>query len=224
MSSSATIQVTYYLEVISSWCYWAEPAWAELKQRYANQPVDFGWKISLMDQSGLPRSREQAEWFYRRSGPIVRAPFMLNSGWFDPALSEYDAPNYLAEAAKDFGATDDRVRLALAHAGLRDGLRVGQWEVAAPLAAKAAGAPEAALLAKAKSPEVKKRVQRTTAEFHALQVTQRPTFLLDSTIGDRVVLSGLVTVAPIAAAIDAMLSDAAGYASHAAHFGRIPPP
>jgi len=28
------VKVTYYLEVISSWCYWAEPAWAELKRRY----------------------------------------------------------------------------------------------------------------------------------------------------------------------------------------------
>jgi len=28
------ITVTYYLDVISSWCFWAEPAWAELKKRY----------------------------------------------------------------------------------------------------------------------------------------------------------------------------------------------
>ena len=222
VNSSAKIHLTYYLEVISSWCYWAEPAWAELKRRYANE-LEFSWKISLLDPSGLPRSREQADWFYRRSGPIVRSPFMLNSGWFDPSLREYEAPNFLAEAAKDFGVTDDRVRLALAHAGLREGLRVGQWEISGPIAAQAAGAPEAALLAKAKSPEIKKRVQATTAEFHALQVTQRPTFVLHSNIGDRVVLSGLVTVAPIAAAIDAMLSDAAAYASHAAHFGTTPP-
>ena len=26
------MKVTYYLEVISSWCYWAEPAWAGLKR------------------------------------------------------------------------------------------------------------------------------------------------------------------------------------------------
>ena len=34
------IKLTYYLEVTSSWCYWAEPAWAELKRRYAGQ-VEF---------------------------------------------------------------------------------------------------------------------------------------------------------------------------------------
>ena len=38
------LTVTYYLDVVSSWCYWSEPAWAELKQRYQDR-VDFQWKI-----------------------------------------------------------------------------------------------------------------------------------------------------------------------------------
>ena len=66
------------------------------------------------------------------------------------------------------------------------------------------------------------RVRTTTAQFHALQVTQRPAFGLRSSIDDRAVFSGLVKAGPIAAAIDAMLDDAAAYASFAAHFG--PPP
>ena len=45
------VTVTYYLDVVSSWCYWAEPAWAELKQRYAKSPVEFSWKIALLDES-----------------------------------------------------------------------------------------------------------------------------------------------------------------------------
>ena len=215
------MKVTYYLEVISSWCYWAEPAWAELKQRYASQ-VEFGWKLALMDASGLPLSRNQCEWFYRRSGLIMRSPFMLNSGWFEPEMKEYLAPNLVAEAAKDFGATDDRVRLAIAHAALREGRKVGNWTESAAVAAAAAGLDASALLEKAKTPEVEARARATTAEFHSLKVNQRPTFLLESRIGDRAVFSGLPTAAPLAAAIDAMLNDAAAYAAHAAHFG--PPP
>src|ERR1700722_6195623 len=103
------LTITYYLDVISSWCYWAEPAWAELKQRYANKPLEFAWKISLIDPSSLPTSRKQEDWFYRRSGTIVGSGFMLNSGWFEPEIKEYLAPNCVAEAAKDFGITDDRV-------------------------------------------------------------------------------------------------------------------
>src|SRR5687767_14761878 len=109
------IRVTYYLEVISSWCYWAEPAWAEVKQRYAGR-AQFEWKIALMDASGLPASRAQLDWFYRRSGTIVRSPFMLNSAWLEEGMTEYPVPNLLAEAAKGMGVTDDRVRLAIAAA------------------------------------------------------------------------------------------------------------
>ncbi len=216
------ITVTYYLEVISSWCYWAEPAWAELKQHYAGQPVHFDWKLSLMDESGLPVSPAQTEWFYRRSGTIVRSPFMLNSGWYEPDLREYLAPNLVAEAAKDFGVTDDRVRLAIADAGLRRGEKVGQWKISAAVAAKAAKLNAKKLLARAQSPAIEKRARATTAEFHALQVNQRPTFVLASNIGDRAVFSGLARSAPIIATIDAMLEDAAAYASHAAHFGGPP--
>src|SRR5207302_2005871 len=40
-------KVTYFLEVISSWCYWAEPTWAELKRRYEGKAL-FDWKIAHM--------------------------------------------------------------------------------------------------------------------------------------------------------------------------------
>ena len=217
------VRITYYLEVISSWCYWAEPAWAELKHRYAHKPVEFGWKLALMNETGFPKSRAQCEWFYRRSGTIMRSPFMLNPGWFESGEKEYLAPNLVAEAAKTFGVTDDRVRLAISTAALREGQKVAQWKVSAGVGAQAAGLDAKALLAKARLPEIETRARATTAEFHALQVTQRPTFVLENNIGDRAVFSGLVKAGPLVAAIDAMLEDASAYASHAAHFGSPPP-
>ena len=54
-------------------------------------------------------------------------------------------------------------------------------------------------------------------------MTQRPTFVVDSEIGDRAIFSGFAKIEPIAATIDAMLDDLAAYASHAAHFGEVPP-
>jgi predicted DsbA family dithiol-disulfide isomerase len=215
------LHVTYYLEVISSWCYWAEPAWAELKQRYAGR-AEFGWKIALMSPEAYPVSASQCDWFYRRSGTVMRSPFKLNSGWFEPEIKQYLAPNYVAEAARDFGATDDQVRLAIAHAAEREGKKVGRWEVAVAIAAEAARLDPAKLLARAQSPEVAARTQTTTAEFHALQVTQRPTFLIESSIGDRAVFSGTVRAEPLIAAIEAQLADEAAYASWRAHCGDPP--
>ena len=216
------IKITYYLEVTSSWCYWVEPAWAELKQRYGGQ-VEFGWKIAQMPAEAYPRSKSQCEWFYRRSGLVMHSPFMLNAGWFDADIKEYLVPNYVAEAARDFGVTDDRVRLAIAHAAVREGKKIGRCEVATAVAAQAAGLDQAKLHARAQSPEVAARAKATTAEFHALQVNQRPTFLIENAIGDRAVFSGIVRLEPLVAAIDSMAADEAAYASWKAHFGDPPP-
>ena len=132
------IKVTYYLDVVSSWCYWAEPTWTELKQRYAQSPVEFGWQIALLDEAAMSKSQAQADWFYRRSGTIVRSPFRLNSGWLTHS-KEYLPPNCVAEAAKDFGVTDDRVRLALMQAAMREGQKIADWNLSAAIAAKVAG-------------------------------------------------------------------------------------
>jgi predicted DsbA family dithiol-disulfide isomerase len=215
------ITVTDYLDVISSWCFWSEPTWAELKKRYDGR-VEFQWKIALMDPNGLPTSREQERWFYRRSGMMMRSPFMLNTDWYDPSLPEWLPPNCVAEAAKDFGFTDDRVRLALANAALREGKKVSEWEIAVGIGAAAASVEKKKLLERARSPEIEKRVRASTAEFHALQITQRPAFLIDTEIGDRALFSGVVKLEPLAATLDSMLDDAAAYAAHKAHFGDPP--
>jgi predicted DsbA family dithiol-disulfide isomerase len=215
------VTVTSYIDVVSSWCFWSEPTWAELKKRYEGR-VEFQWKIALMDPKGLPTSREQEQWFYRRSGMMMRSPFMLNTDWYDPSLPEWLAPNCVAEAAKDFEITDDRVRLALAHAALREGQKVGDWDVAAQTGADAGKIDKKKLLGRAKSPEIEARIRTSTAEFHALQAMQRPAFVIDTEIGDRAMFSGVVKLDPFVATLDSFLEDAATYAAHAAHFGAPP--
>src|SRR5581483_10242479 len=161
------VTVTDYLDVVSSWCFWSEPTWSELKKRYEGR-VAFQWKIALMDPSGLPTSREQEQWFYRRSGMMNRSPFMLNTDWYDASLKEWLAANCVAEAAKDFGISDDRVRLALAHAALREGKKDSDWMVCAEIGAAAGQLDKNKLLETAKSDAVEERVRASTAEFHAM--------------------------------------------------------
>jgi len=213
--------VTLYLDVVSSWCFWAHPAWVELQSRYGDR-VSFQWKIALMDATGFPTSHEQMDWFYRRSGMMMRSPFMLKSSWHEPGTTEYFAPNSITEAAREMGVGDDRVWLALATAGLREGRRTGEWDVSAEVGAKASGLAKTELLDRARSSEIERKIRASTAEFHNLQVTQRPTFVVDNEIGDRAVFAGFAKAAPIAAALDAMLDDAVAYEAHAAHFGTPP--
>ncbi len=215
------LTITNYLDVISSWCFWATPAWQELRERYSDQ-VEFRWKIALMDKTGLPPTHEAMEWYYRRSGLLMRSPVKLRTGWHTIGREEYPEPNCVAEAARALGVEDDRVWIALSRAELLEATKISDWETAARVGAEASGLEKAKLLARAKTPEIEKRVRETTAEFHALQVTQRPTFVIDTPIGDRAVFSGFAKVAPLAATIDAMLDDIVGYRAHAAHFGEPP--
>lgn len=217
------MKITYYLEVISSWCYWAEPTWAQLKARYAGR-VEFEWRIASMRREDYPVSREQCDWFYRRSGLMMQSPFMLNSAWLEPYREGvFPAASYVAEAGRDFGVTGDELRLALAHAADREGLKVASMEPAIAVAVRATGLDGAQLRARAESPEVAARIAASTREFFAHQIDQRPAFVLTSPIGDKAVFSGVVRPEPLVATLDAMLADAAFYASHRAHHGGPPP-
>jgi 2-hydroxychromene-2-carboxylate isomerase len=158
----------------------------------------------------------------------MRSPFMLNSGWLEAELIKEGvivAPNLVAEAARDFGFDGDEIRLALAHAGERDGAKTLRLDVAVAIAAKAGGKKLNAkkLRAAAESSAVRQRIEASSAEFSAHQINQRPAFVLASGIGDKAVFSGIVRLEPFVAAIDAMLADAAAYAAHKAHFGGPPP-
>jgi 2-hydroxychromene-2-carboxylate isomerase len=151
------------------------------------------------------------------------SPFMLSSGWVEPAREgDYRAPNFVAEAARDFGITDDRARLALSNAAMCDGRKVGDLTEAVAVVSAACGLDPAQLKIRAETDEVAARVQISTDEFHSLNVSQRPTFLLQDPIGDRAIFSGLVALAPLAATLEAMLADTKAYAAHAAHFGAPP--
>jgi predicted DsbA family dithiol-disulfide isomerase len=216
------MKVTYYLEVLSSWCHWVEPVWAELKERYKGK-AQFEWKIALMRPEDFPVSRSQCDWFYRRSGgTVMKSPYMLNSGWWEEGRGAFENPSLVAEAGKDFGFTDDTIRLALADAAVREGRKVGDMAVAVAVAAKAGGIPARKLRARAESKAVMARVDASTAEFHSHRITQRPAFILEDAIGDKAVFSGIVRMEPLAAAIDSMIADTAAYAAHAAHHGAMP--
>ena len=217
------MKITYYVEVLSSWCHWAEPVWAELKTRYAGR-AEFEWKIALMTPGDFPTSPAQCDWFYRRSGgTVMHAPYMLSSGWLEPERQgHYEAPNLVADAAKDFGFAGDEIRLAIAHAALREGATVGDLATAVKVAAKAGKIDAKKLRAAAESKPVKDRVAASTAEFLSHQINQRPAFVLTDAIGDKAVFSGLVRLEPMVATIEAMLSDTAAYAAHKIHHG-VPP-
>lgn len=221
---SPAVSVRYYLDVYSSWCLWTEPHWAELKARYSGR-VAFDWRVALMRAEDFPASAEHCDWFYRRSGTIAGSPRRLDSGWVQPDRAAYVTPNLVAEAAREFlPSGDDRVRLALARAAMHEGRCIHKLDTSVAVAVAAANDELSAdrLRVAAMSDTVHARVEASTAEFFAHQVNQRPALVLTSEIGDKAVFSGIWRLEPIAATIDAMLADAAAYASYRAHHGEPP--
>lgn len=216
------MKVTYYLEVTSSWCWWCEPMWAELKRRYAGRAA-FEWKIAKMPASEFPAHNAQYDWFLRRSAGVMRSAFVPTSAYYEfPCPEGYPSASAVAEAARALGVTDDRVRTALSEAAYRHGRKIGRLDVAVEIAAAAGGLDPARLRELARSPGITAILEQTTAEFFALQITQRPAFVLEDDIGDKAVFSGLVRIEPLAATIDAMLADTAAYAAYHAQHGDVP--
>lgn len=219
------MQVTYYLEVTSSWCFWAEPVWAELKRRYAGR-VAFDWKIAKMKPADFPSSHRQYDWFLRRSAAITGADFVPSSVYYDvPTAGGYPAASAVAEGARSLGLTGDEVRCALSAAAYRDGRKIGRIDVAIDIAVAASSGrlDPLRLRERALSADIAARLDATSAEFRALRVTQRPTFVLENSIGDKAVFSGVVRAEPLFATVDAMLADVAAYAAYRESFGAPPP-
>jgi predicted DsbA family dithiol-disulfide isomerase len=213
------IKITYFVEILSSWCLWAEPAWDELKARFGDRAV-FDWRIALMNPGDFPKSREECDRYYRRSGTIMRSDFMLRSDWLEPELAgDYRAPNHVAEAGRDFGAEGDSLRRALANAAMLEGKPIGRMDVAVSVGAASLGVSESDLRARAESQEVRQRVEASTAQFLDHKLNQRPSFIIQDAIGDKAVISGLATAAPLIATIEAMLVDTRGYETYRIHHG-----
>lgn len=213
------VKITYYLDVVSSWCHYVEPVWDFLKEEYAAE-VTFDWRIALIPSEGLPESTFEEDGYYRRSGVITRQTQMLNSAWVDPTLKEYLAPNVVAVAAKELGFKGDEVRRAIAHAAMIEGKQVGQFEVSAEVAAQASGLDKEDILALSQSELVEEEVRGDTRAFNSFGINQRPAFHLVSEIQDQAIFSGIIHLGPLQATLDAMIEDVTAYRSWDAHFGQ----
>ncbi|TAM92736.1 disulfide bond formation protein DsbA [bacterium] len=212
------MQITYYLDVLSSWCLIADDAVARIRSEHGAR-IDFAWRIAILSGGGpMGNTRALEAWYYRRTEAATGISF--DPAWLEDPQTATLAANLAAEAARALGCDDDRVRLALARAAMRDGRPVGEHDVAVEVAAAAGNLDSKALAEKMRDPAVIARIYESTADFKALGahgVDQRPTFVIRSAIGDTAILSGVYRYEPLAAVVTAMLNDEDAYATFAAN-------
>ncbi len=212
------IKITYYLDVISSWCHYVEPLWEELKSSYKEE-VEFDWEITLIPANGLPGSAEEEEWYYRRSGMMTQQAKMLNATWVDPKVKEYLSPNLVAYAAKTLGENGDKVRVAIAKAAILDGKPISDLDTCIEVALGVCDINPVRLTEVALDPLTEQAIRKSTARFEAYGINQRPAFILESEIEDRAIFSGIVHREPLVATIEAMIDDVKSHRSWSAHMG-----
>ena len=212
------IKITYFLDTISSWCYYFEPVWQDLKKTYS-EVAEFDWEIALIPPAGLPGSIEEEEWYYRRSGTMTKFPRILNANWFDPDANEYLTPNLVAQAAKEMGVNGDEVRLAITEAAILDGRSVNQLDVSVQSALSVCELNIVRLTELVKDPITEEKVRASTARFHSYGINQRPALHIESEIEDRAIFSGMIKREPIFATMNAMIEDVKAYRAWSAHMG-----
>lgn len=212
------IKITYYLDLISSWCHYVEPVWTELKSAYADVAT-FRWEIAQIPPEGLPSCKAEEEWYYRRSGILTRQSQMLNAEWVEPGVTNYNAPNLVAVAARELGVEGDEVRLALSKAAMIDGRKIASVDVCVDVACGVCELDRGEFHKEALSQRTAEIVRVSTAKFSSYGINQRPAFHIESEIEDRALFSGIIHKAPIVAAIEAMLQDVQSYRAWSAHMG-----
>lgn len=198
------LSLTHYLYVLSSWSFCVEPPVKHILQTYGER-IRYTWKLAHADYDGHgPYKRDQLEYYYERLEAITGQRFTLD-WWFEG----YDAliPDRIAEAARTLGATGNDVRLALSHAALVDGLQITRPEVGIEIAATTAELDPAQLDAEFGSERPMQTLANAKAEWLALGLGQRPTFVLTNEIGDKALFSGIWQSQPLIRTVEAMLSD-----------------
>lgn len=202
------MRVEMFLDVLSSWCFLAAPAWARLRAGYEGR-VKFAWSIALVDRAeACGYTRETMDWYYRRTARMTGE--RLNPSWIEGPLTGTLNANLVAAAARALGADDDRAWVALATAALREGLPMGRLEPAAKVAARASGLDEQTLLRRAQDEDVFEYVRDSTDRFRQTGLPQRPSFIVTDDIGDHASFSGVWVYEPIAATLDALVADVDG--------------
>ena len=197
------IKLTYYLDVLSSWCLIAEDALARVRAEFGDR-IDYEWKIAAL-RDPLNYTPDQLRWYYARTNSVTGV--RLNPIWLESTADGTKWANVAAEGARALGCTDDRVRLALARGAMVDGKRMSQRDIAVATAAAAGGVRPEDLARAMDDPQTAARIRATSDEFAAYRADVRPTFVIRSAIADMSVLSGCWRHDVLTAAMRGLLED-----------------
>lgn len=210
----SALKLTYYLDVLSSWCFAAESSLARLREDLGRR-LDVEWRIAYLFGGGrMGYAPATSAWQYRRLKSVSGVE--LNPAWRESADDTTWFANLATEAARGLGIEDDRVRLAMARAAMIDGRHVGRKDIALHVAAQASGLRPADLEREMDAPRTEQRMHLTTQSYKALGLQVQPAFVFRNDIEDTAILSGLFRYETLRSCGEEMLAADDGYAAFSA--------
>ena len=195
-----------FIEVLSHWCLAAMPAARVLADLTPNFEIVYA---PSKDGGPVGYTNEQMRWFYRRGamayGRELRADWCegpQTGTWFANAVGYVGAQ-----------ATGEPIRVAHAvmSAALEQGLRLGRADECFAFMGRYLGQPASEISRRVNDPSVKQALDEGNRRMAALGLDEKPSFVIESDIGDRVVLKGLWQKELVAAAGLAVLHDERAY-------------
>lgn len=206
------LKLIYYLDVLSSWAFAAEGPLARLRQTLGDQ-LDYEWRLAYLFGGGpMGYGVALSDWYYARNKTITGVTF--NGAWRESADDTTWWADLAAQAARDLGFTDDKVRLALSRAAMIDGKHLGRRDVAIEVAVQSTGLPAKDIERAMDDPATADHLRETTEQFGKLGVAMQPAFVMRSDIADMAVLSGLVRYETLWSCADEMLDASRKYAEY----------
>jgi len=199
----AVIELTAYIDVLSSWCYVGDLALQKVEKKYGDR-LRVEWKIAQLAAGGpVPYTRDQMAWYYVRTAKISGVE--MNAAWLDSPDASTVHANLAVEAARTLGLTGMSLVRALSYASVIEGKPLGRRDPALDEAARLSGLDRAELDRVMRDPATMERVKRATAEFGSLHLPQRPSYIVRNPTGDLAMLSGIYTFESLDAVIGEML-------------------
>lgn len=208
------LECTYFFDILSQWCFIAEPAVAALRAKYGER-IRISYRfVPIAFNDVLPVSRKEQAYVYKRSAAIAGVQTVPWIEEHEPAFTW--EPNATVLAAARLGCDVDRVRAEIARAALIDGKPMGREGAAIAFVAERFGLDATALSSLTHGREVKTEMDAHEAEFKALGLHVRPSFLMRNDIGDHAILGGAYRFEVLDCCAQSLLDDALAYERFAA--------
>lgn len=200
----------YYLDVMSQWCMFADRAVAQLLAKYRDE-LQVDYRIApVKEGEPLGYNRTALQWMYRRSESISGIATVAT--WIEDEHTSSFAINAACLAAIHLGADVMTVREAIQQAALHEGRLLGRKDEAIAVVATAAGLDATTLRQRSEQPDIAAEMRKNVADLRTHGADLRPTFVMESPIGDRIVLSGTWRFEVLDPCVGSLLADAKAYA------------